>query len=195
MPPTLRIVTCVIAVSLAVGCGELADPDIVPVVLPGSRVAPPIPEGEAAEALGEAVGKGGIQIPGQQVDVTLPLLPETEPGETRTATSGLQWTTLTKGQGTQIGPGQRARVHYVGTLSNGTKVDSSRDRGEPLSFVIGKDSVIRGWHQGVAGMKVGEVRKLTIPPELAYGVRGQPPVIPPNSTLVFEIELLGIENP
>jgi FKBP-type peptidyl-prolyl cis-trans isomerase FkpA len=191
---TRRTVLALVVATCVAGCGELADPDLVPVVLPGSKVMPVIPEGEAAEALGEAIGRGGTQIPGQQLDVTLPKLPETEPGETRTGSSGLQWTTLTKGQGPEIGPGQRARVHYVGTLTNGTKFDSSRDRGEPFQFVVGKDAVIRGWHQGVSGMKVGEVRRLTIPPELGYGVRGQPPVIPPNATLIFEIELLGIEE-
>lgn len=189
-----RILGCVLTTTMAFGCGELADPDIVPVVLPGSKVITRVPEGEASEALGEELGRGIVRPPGQDTDVTLPLLPETEPGETRSGTGNLQWATLKKGEGPQIKPGQRARVHYVGTLTSGTKFDSSRDRGEPFSFVIGKDSVIRGWHQGVTGMKVGEVRKLTIPPDLAYGPRGQPPVIPPNATLVFEIELLGIEG-
>ena len=84
-------------------------------------------------------------------------------------------------------------MHYVGTLTSGKKFDSSRDRGKGFSFVLGKGQVIKGWDQGVAGMKIGGMRKLTIPPELAYGDKGFSDLIPPNSTLVFEVELLGVE--
>jgi len=96
------------------------------------------------------------------------------------------------GTGAEARSGQSVVVHYVGTLTNGKKFDSSRDRGEGFEFALGQGQVIQGWDQGVAGMKVGGVRKLTIPPELAYGARGFPPVIPPNSTLVFEVELLEV---
>ncbi len=104
----------------------------------------------------------------------------------------LQMETLKPGTGAEAKTGQRVTVHYVGTLTDGKKFDSSRDRGRGFTFTLGKGEVIKGWDQGVAGMKVGEVRKLTIPPDLAYGARGFPPVIPPNSTLVFEVELLGV---
>ena len=110
-------------------------------------------------------------------------------------------TVLTKGKGAAVvKDGDRAQVHYVGTLMDGTKFDSSRDRGAPFTFTVGpkcqerRDCVIQGWNQGVVGMKVGEKRKLVIPPSLAYGPRGSPPKIPPNSTLQFEVELMGI-NP
>lgn len=97
------------------------------------------------------------------------------------------------GEGAEAKAGDTVSVHYVGTLTDGTKFDSSRDRGLPFSFELGAGRVIKGWDEGVAGMKVGGVRKLTIPPSLGYGERGAPPAIGPNATLVFEIELLGIE--
>jgi FKBP-type peptidyl-prolyl cis-trans isomerase len=99
---------------------------------------------------------------------------------------------LKVGTGAEAKAGQHVTVHYVGTLTSGSKFDSSRDRNEGFDFTLGAGQVIKGWDQGVAGMKVGGLRKLTIPPELGYGARGFPPVIPPNSTLVFEVELLAV---
>ncbi len=84
-------------------------------------------------------------------------------------------------------------MHYTGWLTNGTKFDSSRDRGQPFQFNLGRGEVIKGWDEGVASMKVGGRRKLTIPSDLGYGPRGMPPVIPSNATLVFDVELLGIQ--
>jgi FKBP-type peptidyl-prolyl cis-trans isomerase FkpA len=104
----------------------------------------------------------------------------------------MQMETLKPGAGTAAKAGDRVTVHYVGTLTNGKKFDSSRDRHKGFVFTLGKGEVIKGWDQGVAGMTPGEVRKLTIPPEMGYGARGFPPVIPPNSTLVFEVELLAV---
>lgn len=99
---------------------------------------------------------------------------------------------LVVGAGDEALAGKRVKVHYTGTLTNGQKFDSSLDRGRPFEFVLGQGQVIRGWDEGVAGMRVGGKRKLTIPPEMGYGARGFPPVIPPSSTLVFEVELLGV---
>lgn len=105
---------------------------------------------------------------------------------------GLQKEDVKQGAGDEATPGKTVTVHYVGTLTDGSKFDSSRDRGKGFTFKLGAGQVIQGWDQGVAGMKVGGLRKLTIPPDLAYGARGYPPVIPPNATLVFEVELLEV---
>ncbi len=104
----------------------------------------------------------------------------------------LQIEEIQVGTGAEAKSGQSVSVHYTGTLTNGSKFDSSRDRKDPFDFQLGAGMVIKGWDQGVAGMKVGGRRKLTIPPELGYGAGGYPPVIPPNSTLIFDIELLEV---
>jgi FKBP-type peptidyl-prolyl cis-trans isomerase len=107
--------------------------------------------------------------------------------------SGLQYQDVTVGTGAEARQGQEAVVHYTGWLTDGTKFDSSRDRGDPFSFPLGKGQVIAGWDEGVAGMKVGGRRKLVIPASLGYGDMGAPPVIPPGATLVFDVELLELK--
>ena len=110
---------------------------------------------------------------------------------TKTA-SGLNYDDVQQGQGATAARGQTVAVHYTGWLPNGTKFDSSRDRGDPFLFTLGAGQVIPGWDEGVAGMKVGGRRKLVLPPALAYGAAGAPPVIPPDATLVFDVELLEV---
>ena len=111
---------------------------------------------------------------------------------TSTTPSGLIIDELVVGAGAAAAAGQQVTVHYTGWLTDGTKFDSSKDRGDPFIFPLGAGRVIKGWDEGVQGMKIGGKRKLTIPATLGYGARGAGGVIPPNATLVFEVELLGV---
>ena len=124
-----------------------------------------------------AVGVGGSMAESNQ-EVTTP--------------SGLKYVDQTVGTGDVAVVGKNVSVHYTGWLENGKKFDSSVDRGQPFSFPLGAGRVIKGWDEGVQGMKVGGKRKLTIPSELGYGSRGAGGVIPPNATLIFDVELLGV---
>ena len=110
-----------------------------------------------------------------------------------TTASGLKYVDLAEGTGPSPQTGQTVSVNYTGTLENGTKFDSSYDHGRPFEFRIGTGSVIKGWDEGLMSMKVGGKRRLTIPANLGYGLRGSPPNIPPNATLIFDVELLSIK--
>jgi FKBP-type peptidyl-prolyl cis-trans isomerase len=114
--------------------------------------------------------------------------------KTVTTASGLKYTILKTGKGAIPKQGQTVSVHYTGTLTNGKKFDSSLDRGQPFAFILGKGQVIAGWDEALSTMKVGERRKLTIPPQLGYGAAGAGGVIPPNAMLIFDVELLKISN-
>jgi FKBP-type peptidyl-prolyl cis-trans isomerase len=113
-------------------------------------------------------------------------------GKEVTTSSGLQYVDLKAGTGATAQAGQTVTVHYTGWLENGKKFDSSVDRGQPFSFPLGAGRVIKGWDEGVQGMKVGGKRKLIIPSALGYGARGAGGAIPPHATLIFEVELLGV---
>jgi len=113
-------------------------------------------------------------------------------GKPTTTTSGLQYWEIVAGTGATAVAGKTVKVHYTGWLTDGKKFDSSVDRGQPFSFPLGGGRVIKGWDEGVAGMKVGGKRQLRIPPELGYGARGAGGAIPPNATLIFDVELLDV---
>jgi FKBP-type peptidyl-prolyl cis-trans isomerase len=151
-----------------------------------SLTEPPPPEQFASADTHEAGAAPTASAPSQP--------PPSLPAQPVPPDQQMGMVTLTAGKGDVAKAGDRVSVHYVGTLQDGTKFDSSRDRNQPFQFVLGQGQVIKGWDQGVAGMKVGEKRKLTIPAPMAYGAMGRPPKIPPNSTLIFEVELLAI-NP
>lgn len=115
-------------------------------------------------------------------------------GQPTTTASGLQYWDIVVGTGATAAPGSTVKVHYSGYLASGEKFDSSRDRGEPFSFPLGAGQVIKGWDEGVGGMKVGGQRQLRIPPELGYGAAGAGGTIPPNATLIFDVELLEVDK-
>ena len=132
----------------------------------------------------------------REFSLALSILAATTAFADTTTPSGLKYNDTVVGTGAEAKAGQNVTVHYTGWLDNkgqkGTKFDSSVDRGEPFEFGLGAGQVIRGWDEGVAGMKIGGKRTLTIPPELGYGARGAGGVIPPNATLIFDVELLGV---
>jgi FKBP-type peptidyl-prolyl cis-trans isomerase len=118
--------------------------------------------------------------------------PSKTTGKPVTTASGLKYWDLKKGDGAAAASGKKVKVHYTGWLTSGKKFDSSVDRKEPFEFTLGNGEVIKGWDEGVAGMKVGGKRQLQIPPDLGYGASGAGGVIPPNSVLIFDVELLGV---
>jgi FKBP-type peptidyl-prolyl cis-trans isomerase len=173
------------------GCQEPTE--IIPAAYPGTTNARVLPPGETeSEALGEAAMQAPVD-PSRKKSVSGTISPPTEIGQTKTTPSGVTYETLKAGDGPEIKPGQTVKVHYTGSLTDGKVFDTSHKPGkdEPAEFEIGTGRVIGGWDEAVPGMKIGERRKLTIPPGLAYGAAGSPPTIPPDSTLIFQIEMLG----
>jgi FKBP-type peptidyl-prolyl cis-trans isomerase FkpA len=130
-----------------------------------------------------------MTTPGSSQSTASPTKVEGNPTKTK---SGLEYWDIKAGTGDTAVAGKMVRVHYTGWLTDGKKFDSSVDRGQPFAFPLGGGQVIKGWDEGVAGMKVGGKRQLRIPPELGYGPRGAGGVIPPNATLIFDVELIGV---
>jgi FKBP-type peptidyl-prolyl cis-trans isomerase len=165
----------------------------VPPGLDPRLASAPKEEGDdAAQALGE---QGALTAPNAK-PAPIPDIPPALPtakGEVKTTASGVKYETLKEGTGAVAKVGQHVTVHYTGTLDDGRKFDSSRDREKPFEFDIGMGRVIKAWDEAVPGMRIGERRKLTVPPAAGYGAQGQPPKIPPNATLIFDVELLNVQ--
>ena len=183
-----------VLVSVVAGCGEPGTliPTAAPGIDPRTKLERKESENEGPQALGEQVVSSGATPKKRIVVDTTPAEP-TKPGEVKTTASGVKYQTLKAGAGAVAKAGQRLTLHYVGTLEDGRTFDSSRDRGKPHEFNIGVGEVILGWDEAVPGMKIGELRKLTIPPNAGYGAQGHPPAIPQNATLIFEIELINVQ--
>jgi FKBP-type peptidyl-prolyl cis-trans isomerase len=188
----LRMTGALIGLALC-GCEE--PPDIQPLSPPGAYVPKVSPDAEAAQAQGETAPTAPTPAAEQTKVVSTKPAPPTAKGETKTTDGGVKYETLKEGTGPELKSGQKAEIHYVGQLEDGKEFDSSRTKTPPAPFevTIGSGAVIKGWDEAIPGMKVGELRKLTIPPAMAYGKLGKKPQIPPFSTLIFEVELLGIK--
>lgn len=180
-----------IALLVLAGCEDPGE--IVPNAPPGISTPKVSPDTGPAEAQGETPSDTGQPARAITTAAAHKPAPPTALGETKTTEKGVKYETLKEGTGPVLVRGQRSTLHYEGRLQSDDSVfDSSRARKQPFSCRIGGDALIEGWDEGIPGMRVGEIRKLIIPPELAYGEKGQPPKIPGNATLIFEVELLSV---
>lgn len=183
----LRILPVGVMGWAVIGCDT--PPDIQPIAPPGAPVPRKSPDEDASQALGEVPAPAVIKEKQAQ---SRPPAPPTAKGETRTTAGGVKYETLTEGTGPELKFGETGSFRYEGRLEDGTVFDSNKEKGQLFPTNLG--NVIDGWKEGLLGMKVGEVRKLTIPPALAYKEAGSPPKIPPNATLIFEVELVKIQG-
>lgn len=192
----LLMATFMAAVAVIAGCSKTDETpaDWAPPVPKSVNLFYEQPESAPAESETESAAAESAAEEGAESATESSEGVEAAEGETITTDSGLQYIVEKKGDGAEAVPGKTVFVHYTGTLKDtGEKFDSSLDRGTPIDFVLGAGMVIPGWDEGIAGMKVGEKRKLIIPSELGYGASGSPPVIPPNADLVFETELVDVK--
>jgi hypothetical protein len=169
---------------------------LLPTAACSSLTSPPSPEPISSEAPAAAKPAPPASVaanPAQPRPSAAPV-PSAAPLPPLDPNAKLEMKDLTVGKGVAAKTGDKVTVHYVGTLLDGKKFDASKDHGKPFDFTLGEGQVIKGWDQGVVGMKVGGKRKLTIPSPLAYGDQGRPPVIPQRATLIFEVELLAING-
>lgn len=186
----VRVVGAVCGLALS-GCEE--PQDIVQVTPPGAIIPRTSPDKEPAAAQGEMAAAGAASQsesikPGNYTPAT-----PTAKGQTKMTANGVRYETLQEGTGPEAKPGQSVRVHYVGKLENGEVFDTTRrSAGPPRLVTIGDKDQIKMWVEAVPGMKVGEIRKMIVPPALGYGTKGRPPAVPPHATLVFEVELIDI---
>lgn len=193
-----RVLIALAALVLIVGCGNKTVDSDGDGVADANDKCPNSPPGCTVDANGcETTGELTEASKEQQTEATTTVttqegIPQVA-GDTVTTPSGLKYIEMTVGTGAQPAAGQMINAHYTGWLTDGKKFDSSRDRGQTFSFPLGQGRVIAGWDEGIASMKVGGRRLLIIPPGLGYGERGAGGVIPPNATLVFDVELVGIQ--
>jgi FKBP-type peptidyl-prolyl cis-trans isomerase len=168
------------------------DPQIVPVAPPGAIIPRTSPDETPAVAQGEMIAPALAASTGtvKASDYT-PATP-TAKGQTKTTEHGVKYETIREGIGPESKPGQSIRVHYVGKLENGDVFDTTRNGGPPRLVTIGEKDQLKAWTEAIPGMRVGEIRKLIVPPELGFGAAGRAPSVPSNATLIFEIELLDI---
>ena len=173
------------------GCQQAQTPPPAQPTAPPPKATPAPPKPAAPEQpKTQPVKEQGKVTESEAVQAARKLGTSADKPVVKTA-SGLQYIDVKEGNGEAAKAGEMAKVHYTGWLVDGTKFDSSLDRGQPFAFQLGAGQVIRGWDEGVAGMKPGGVRKLIIPFDLAYGLGGRPPVIPPSATLIFEVIYIG----
>ncbi len=180
----------------ALAGGGCDDPGaIVPTTPPGAVIPKESPDAEPAQAQGEMAAPLPKANDPAALAKKFPPAPPTAKGETKSTSGGVKYETIKEGTGAALAAGQKAIIHYVGSLDDGTVFDSTRKRQSPMPFTFGVDPLIPGWNEAIPGMKVGEIRKLVIPPSAGYGAAGRLPTIPSNATLHFEVELVDIAPP